>query len=235
MKKVLKWFLLCSLVVNGLFIYSWVKKNEINRKPPWSPFELNSNITLGSLVENGYKFVGMPCGQVQYAKSFGDTTIQYEIEVDCNSYFGKYKPDTSFLESYLTPKTNPFYPYNFKEIKKCYQGIAYRFYMLNFSDANSDQVIRFVEKNDCILVPGTFQWDEKSNGQFIVYNPSSKLYFICRLEQEVFDEKRKNEWTLVISSQIPYLDQFRIKREKERQRKKERYFDNYWKSVEATD
>lgn len=96
MKLPWKYIVVASLLINCFFISLLFEAENIDRTPPWHPFELNSELTLESIVQNGYRFSSFPCGQVQYSKEIGDTYIQYEVEVDCKSYDGHY--DYEYLE-----------------------------------------------------------------------------------------------------------------------------------------
>ena len=76
-----------------MIIASWgtyeYAKPKVDRTPIWHPFELNSNINLDALVANGYRCFAMPCGQPQFIKTIGDTSIRYDVSgIDCNSYEG---------------------------------------------------------------------------------------------------------------------------------------------------
>lgn len=107
-----KWTYLAFIAVAALS--SWITykctKTKVDRTPIWHPFELNSNIDLKSLVKEGYRCMGRPCGQAQFVKINGDTSIQYDINgIDCNSYSGHFDPDEleyELEEKELIPITN---------------------------------------------------------------------------------------------------------------------------------
>jgi len=100
MQQPLKYFvLLCLSLFVGFYISYLYFKPQVDRTPPWHPFELNSNINLKSLVEEGYRCFAIPCGQAQFIKTIGDTMIQYDVSsIDCNTYEGNYDPSLFELE-----------------------------------------------------------------------------------------------------------------------------------------
>jgi hypothetical protein len=86
-------------LVVGFSVSYFYFKPKIDTSPPWHPFELNSNIDLKSLVEEGYRCYSTPCGQAQFIKIVGDTMIQYDVSsIDCNTYEGRYDPSIYELE-----------------------------------------------------------------------------------------------------------------------------------------
>ncbi|GEM_PF-786393 len=85
------------LMVSVWFVGYLLREPEVDRSPPWHPFELNSNLTLESIVSNGYRLSGAPCGMFMFAKEMGDTTIVYGVNIDCNPYDGKYDPNDGLM------------------------------------------------------------------------------------------------------------------------------------------
>ena len=73
-----------AMSVASLITYT-ISKPDVNHTPIWHPFKLNSNITLEALVMDGYRCFGTPCGQPQFFKTIGDTTIQYDVgQINCD-------------------------------------------------------------------------------------------------------------------------------------------------------
>ena len=216
-------FFLISIGINIYFL-AQVSNHKVDRKPPWQPFELNPNLTLKSLVDKGYKFAGMPCGQVQYIKEIGDTTIQYEVEIDCNTYSRNFRSLNTWLEEKVYPKAkeveedDPFYPFDYQQIKNCYQKISYRWYRFNIDKPEQEAIRKFVESKDCHIISETQNWDADGSGSFMVYNRKKALYFHCVVSQKdnLNTLEEKPYWQFSISSTIPLLDTERIRLEEEK-------------------
>ncbi|UTW62975.1 hypothetical protein KFE98_02105 [bacterium SCSIO 12741] len=87
--KTYHWIILLFL---GMMASAWithtVSQPEIDREPYWHPFELNPNLNLKALVDDGYRCVSMPCGQPQFVKTIGDTSIQYDVSsLTCSNQY----------------------------------------------------------------------------------------------------------------------------------------------------
>jgi hypothetical protein len=237
-----------SIVLNAILVYFYLKEEEVDRTPFWHPFELNSELTLESIVENGYRFAFMPCGQVQYTKQIGDTIIQYEVEIDCNKYNGKYQRPTEYVEedeskeNTLTKEKskntqisrtfeeereeNKYYPWKLGEISDCYQDISYRVFTISLgSSIDSSFVRNFVSKNGGYILSTTESWDTKSGGSFMVSHEESDLHFYCNLRSENYYDTEETNWQFEIVSSIPRLNQKSIIKEKNWQEKKNKYYE----------
>jgi hypothetical protein len=79
MSRKLLYLLLISIGINVFVFFKYVDLHEADSTPHWKPFEINSNVTLESLVQDGYRCVSMDCGYVYFGKSIGDTIISYYI------------------------------------------------------------------------------------------------------------------------------------------------------------
>lgn len=214
-----------SVLLNLFFILTRIQSKNIYTKPPWEPFELNSNLTLRSLVEDGYRFGGMPCGQVQYFKTIADTTIQYEVGLDCNSYsiFRKqflelFNIDYHFQYKEPIAEDSPSFPFDLEQVKNCYQGIYWRVYSFKMNKPDINKIREFVESKSCGILTSTVNWNEDGSGSMIVYNYENYLYFDCQISKLRDDEisNKDLEWEFQIISYIPYLDSKRIINEAKR-------------------
>ena len=105
-KRVFKFLLFFSLIVNASLIFYFYSSRKQAQKPIWHPFKFATNITLESAVEDGFRFASMPCGQIQYTKTIADTTIQYEIDIDCSNtwYHALLNPNVNSDSFHYTPK-----------------------------------------------------------------------------------------------------------------------------------
>lgn len=95
-----KWllaFCLGAALTAGFFLVAPQFRSRTPVAPPWHPFELRSDLTLDDLVADGYRVSDMPCGMVHFSKSIGDTSIRYWINIDCETYEGKYEPEPQLL------------------------------------------------------------------------------------------------------------------------------------------
>ena len=248
MKRGSTYLLAISIVLNGILVYLFLKEDKVDRIPFWHPFELNSELTLESIVENGYRFAFMPCGQVQYTKQIGDTIIQYEVEIDCNKYNGKYQRSTTYFEEEDVLENTPIeeeskdakvtktmeeevaenkcYPWNRKEINDCYQNINYRVFTISLGATIDSLFIRdYVSRNGGYILSSTEKWDTKNGGSFMVSYDESGLFFYCNLKTENYYDTEEPNWQLEIVSSIPKLNQKAILQEKQWQEKKNKYFD----------
>jgi hypothetical protein len=230
-----------SVILNiVLFYFLFSKSENIDRTAYWHPFELNSNLNLKSIVENGYKFSSMPCGQVQYTKQIADTIIQYEVEIDCKEYKGKYVreiyneeveiKEVSESNSSNTIKTweeeiaeNKYYPWELNEIKDCYQEINWRIYTVNFGkNLDLEKVRDFIFKKGGNIIMEN--WNMESGGNAIVYYRDNSLYFSVNLSKEEFTDNNKT-WVFQIIKTIPYLDSEKKRKNTEQQKKRDKYYE----------
>ena len=226
MQRLLIIFLTISFLINVLFIFPKIFSSQKDQTPYWEPFELNPNLTLASIVKDGYRFGAMPCGQVQFFKTVADTTIQYEVGIDCKNYSSITKWISEFFN--LEPERldedqdpqNPYYPSNFEVVKDCYQGINWRVYQFKMQKPNRKEIRRFIYNRNCRIVSETENWDLKDGGSFVVYNPKNALYFVCHIAREDshMREDDTKEWVFKIISTIPYLDSEKMEFEAERRK-----------------
>lgn len=227
MLRLLTAFLTISLLLNIILICSGDK--DIDIKPPWEPFELNSNLTLKSIVEDGYRFGAMPCGQVQFVKTIADTSIQYEVHVDCKNYSKWWNTLFTDETEALWKRKNvndPYYPFTQNEVSACYERINWRIYRVRMSKPNISKIRTLIEKKNCQILTDTEKWDDDIGGNFIVYNPESYLYFQCTISKrnsynnEILEDL---DWEFKTISSIPYLDSEKIIFERERNLKIEQF------------
>ena len=230
-----------SAILNIALLYFLFSKSEnIDRTAYWHPFELNSNLNLKSIVKDGYKFSSMPCGQVQYTKQIADTIIQYEVEIDCKKYKGKYVreiyteeveiEDVFESNSNNTAKTweekiaeNKYYPWELNEIKNCYQEINWRIYTVNFGkDLDLEKVRDLIYKKGGDIIMEN--WNKETGGNAIVYYRDNSLYFNVNIIKEEFTENNKT-WVFQIIKTIPYLDSEKKRKNTEQQKKRDKYYE----------
>lgn len=230
--------------------YLLFEPDNVDRTPPWHPFKLNSNLTLESLVEDGYRFASMPCGQVQYTKQIGDTIIQYEIEIDCEArteqdYEGIYaiedEEDLIIIDSTATPDStrtsdleslqpepleNIYYPWDINEIANCYQNVRWRVFTINLgSSIDSSWVRNYIYYKGGHIIDGLGNWDTKHGGSLLVQGDYlSNLYFVCHLSEEYNDLEDETNWQFTIYRHIPFLDQNATNEEKAWRDKKWKQF-----------
>ncbi|MEM8524719.1 MAG: hypothetical protein AAGG68_08745 [Bacteroidota bacterium] len=227
----LKRFLFLISIGANIYFIAQTRTQKIDQKPSWHPFELNPNLTLKSLVDEGYKFGAMPCGQVQYFKTIGDTTIQYELDIDCHSYNKKFKwlhemlgMGSRYSDKEIS-KDDPFYPFDYQHIKNCYQGINLRFFYFKMDEPNREEIVKFTENKNCQIV---FEnWNEDGSGAIRVYNRKNRLHFHCTITEESFFDGRKEEsyWQFFIASEMPFLDTKRMRFEEERKKSRDEYWE----------
>lgn len=245
MRKIIITIFLISLLVNAFLIYLLLKPEQVDRTPPWHPFELNSELTLESIVEDGYRFVAMPCGQVQYLKQVGDTSIQYEVEVDCNKYVKKFRAEPEFNGEDIPEDTatdsskkaqgieevvaeNKYYPWYPEEIKGCYQNINWRVFTISLGPKIDTLALRkYIEQNGGYIMESTENWNSPKGGSFMVHHFESKLYFHCTVRNENIHQSEEVNWQFRITRHIPHLDQKSIMKEKERRRMIFNYYEEH--------
>jgi len=247
MKKGIKLIIITSVILNLILCYFlFFSKDKTDKTPPFHPFKLNSNLNLESIVENGYKFSSMPCGQVQYTKQIADTIIQYEVGIDCNEYKGNYKIEMSdiYEEVELSDSTtivtstkkiptreemiseNKYYPWEINEIKNCYQKINWRVFTINLgAKIDSSSIEDFIYKKGGNIKELPKKWNSRDGGNFISYHSESRLYFFCSLVNERNNDSEENNWQFRIIRDIPNLDQKSIIKEKEWKKKRNNYYE----------
>ena len=227
-----KWMqglLIISVMANCILGYMYLKATEVDRSPPWHPFQLNSELTLESIVEEGYRFTGAPCGQVQFDKQVGNTTIQYEVELDCLPNNGALlflerlsksnNHETQEIEEVVS-RDDPYYPYTSKEVKRCPSAINWRYFKLNLGSKIDSSFIRsYVSNNGGRILEYTEQWNATNGGRFMVYHKESELYFDCSLSDHRARENDEPKWVLSIYSHIPAINQRLIKKREDREAK----------------
>ncbi len=237
--------IISSIILNLILSYFlFFNTEKVNRIPPWHPFKLNSNLTLKSIVKDGYRFDSSPCGQVQYIKQIADTVIQYQVGIDCFDYKGVYEhsmilgiEEDEDLESSKTkiisqekPKTreemiaeNKYYPWNIETTKNCYQKIDWRvFYFSLGAKIDSLFIKKYIENKGGNIVRSTERWNSKEGGSFMVYNPENNLYFLCDLTNNKTDSLDSYDFS--ITRYIPNLDQKLTAKDKEQQIKRDTYY-----------
>lgn len=227
--------------------YQVLKLDKLDRTPPWHPFILNSELTLKSIVKNGYRFESMPCGQVQYTKQLGDTIIQYEITIDCEKYEGKYLPSKEIFEEKNNIKdmqniaelnsvekskileeeitANKFYPWKLDEIDNCYQKISWRVFNISLGKSIDSIFIRdYVHNKGGYIIESTENWNTLEGGDFMVSHNDSNLYFLCTLVYDTYENQQEKKWQFRIIRNIPHLNQKSIMKQKSWQNKRTQYY-----------
>ncbi len=229
----MKYLLIVSILLNGILLYLLFRPEAIDRIPPWHPFQLNSDLTLGSIVDDGYRFASMPCGQVQYTKPLGDTIIQYEVEVDCRSYHGKHEPNFEFGGDEVIPdlnegertqeeieqeklsarnweaavKSNAYYPWTPNEIEGCYQNINWRVFTIVLGQTIDSLFIEdYIRSKDGVVNEHLSDWNARDGGNIVVYYPATSIYFQCSLSRD-WSSEESEQWEFRIVRTIPDLDQ----------------------------
>ncbi|SEB49891.1 hypothetical protein SAMN04489761_1060 [Tenacibaculum sp. MAR_2009_124] len=240
MKRGKKIVIVSSIVLNLVFLYTTFSTSEnINRTAYWHPFELNSNINLESIVNDGYRYSSAPCGFVQYTKQIADTIIQYEVYVDCKTYEGVYEPILFEIEDEPTELSesetndteitweeeiakNKYYPWKFNEVKDCYQGINWRIYTVNLGESlDLNKVRDFIHKKGGRIIMEN--WSDDKGGSVIVYYRENALYFCVNVSKEKI-EKNNGSWVLGITRTIPHLDYLKERQSIDRQKKMDKYY-----------
>jgi hypothetical protein len=205
-----------------------MSKETILPNPSENPFELSSNLTLESLVKDGYRFGGMPCDQVQFVKQLGDTLIQYEIEVDCNNYGKLIGPSSIFGIKLQTNEFNldtssSYYPFNSKQIKRCNNRVVWRYYEISLDSLDIDNIPAFVNRHGGIIIQGMENVKRKTEGNIIVYNFENSLYFDCLLRRKKSLQSNEKSWMLTIARTIPFLDEKERVKDRKRKERIRRY------------
>ncbi|MFK7758240.1 MAG: hypothetical protein AB8B53_15020 [Flavobacteriales bacterium] len=235
----IKYWLAISLILNVMLIYfCFHEPRSENQIPPWHPFELNSNLTLESLVEDGYRFSSMPCGQVQYVKQLGDTTIQYEVTIDCNDYseapdqtkeskftqpkgFADYRGDLTWEQAL---KANPYYPWDLAKIKDCYERVHWRIFSLNLGQSiDSLLILNYVKKYGAYMDSSMENWNSKEGGSFMAFHTDSELYFKCSIIFTDYEYKEPS-WQFQIVTKIPHLSHSNREKEEQYQSKRKAHW-----------
>lgn len=228
--------LVISLVANGLFCFYFFDVEHLftppDNRPPSNPFEVKSTITFEGLVADGYRFCGMPCGQVQYCKTMGDTTIQYEVGM-VGELVVEFETDDLFLEDTVTgmieeqerepidtaearrerqeeQDANPYYPFNqddWFEMMLCCNNINWHIYSIKMPVIDSLGIVDFVRKNNGIILSQGSHWNTREGGDLVVLNPDNDLIFICNIRPEYSMGLDQPGWKLSVSGVYPDLHQ----------------------------
>ncbi|MGD1847208.1 MAG: hypothetical protein ACFB10_17595 [Salibacteraceae bacterium] len=173
---------LLVLTLNGL-----QRPNTVDRSPHWHPFEVNSALTLEALVEDGYRFAAAPCGQVQFIKTVGDNSIQYEVEITCPieaeiSSCDKVSEEKTLEE---TIAKNPYYPFCINDIQGCKEIISWRLYHLKLGKTiDSLKIIQLVESFGGYVRSIGNGWTTATGGNVLVYYAPNELLFYCLIQKE---------------------------------------------------
>jgi hypothetical protein len=190
------WLLLISLFCNLWLLTPNSTKPREGDTPSNNPFILSPNLTLKSLINDGYRFLSMPCAQVQYSKTFGDTTIQYEV--------GMCPADIK-----LNPSVNPYYPYSPSETGLYCDDIKWSVYSFKIGPIiDSTAIINFVEAHKGTIVEDLSQWNSKDGGILLVLHRPSSIYFRCVVNQEYnYDDTTPNiSWEFSLIRTLPKID-----------------------------
>lgn len=234
-----------------LYLVERVRSNAV-RVPPWHPFEVRSDLRLDDLVADGYRFSDMPCGMLHFAKTLGDTTIRYYVDIDCEDYSGKYEPpvfsemelvdeevippseaDTSYVDTTTVAETDqwerersedPYWPLSTRDLRGCYQRVSWRNYWFTMETIDSLAIRQFVENHGGYLFAE--HWDRSAGGEFLVRNNSNELTFHCRIERHRDANGNFLPWQFVMNTHIPFLDQARYEEHLERERRRAAFYDH---------
>ena len=193
MKKFLK---ICGVIIVSFlaFLFS-IDEYTSSKNPPWHPFKIDSELTINSLVESGYRCESIPCGQPQFVLRKGDTLIQYDVSSVMTNYpIGFYPYDT----------TNAFFPFGKYCLEVYLQGLNWSIYKINFDKLDSLEIVNFIESNGG-NIDQLSSWNTKEGGKILVYYPPSKQYFYCNLDQlKKYDTgTNENHWNLSIVRWAP--------------------------------
>ena len=245
-----KWLLAFGLgaaLMAGFFLVAPHFRSRTPVVPPWHPFELRCDLTLDDLVADGYRVSDMPCGMVHFSKSVGDTTIRYWINIQCETYEGKYEPqelvflesdesevipsldqvpDTSRVEQSTNPVNfwgeeaalDPYWPFDADGVRKCYQHHYWRHYWFTMAAIDSMSIRRFVERHGGDII--FEQWNCTVGGQLVVHYSPSNLTFVCKLGHEQDQHGQYLPWEFEMITSIPFIDHTRYEEHLKRERKR---------------
>lgn len=239
--------------VFGLLFFSC--SEEKDPIPPFHPFEVRSDLTLESLVSDGYRLSGTPCGQPIFSKTIGDTTISYDLSrIDCKSYEGKHEREPLYLEeiemSVDTAKSvqneieiepqpkepwfqkyvdaNPYYPFDPDSIKNCFSDIRWRGFQMGLVNLDSNEIISMLKSYDGTITES--DWNTKIGGIITVYYEPLDIIFLCSIrpkeQDEIYNESEIYNWFFEIRSAIPMLDHERIEEDRKRKIKIQEFYDS---------
>ncbi len=222
------------------------------RVPPWHPFELRSDLTLDDLVADGYRFSDMPCGMVHFAKTIGDTTIRYHINIDCERYKGKHverlaydlvlveeeelifrdEPADTASQVAAAPaapdprelerQQDPYWPIDAKDARRCHQDLSWRHYWFTMETIDSLAIRRWVEQHGGYMY--SEDWNCSTGGDFIVVHLKNNLLFNARIDRDHDQDGNFLPWELTMTTSIPFLDHERYEAHLEREKRKDRYY-----------
>ncbi|MBK9148823.1 MAG: hypothetical protein IPM12_13525 [Flavobacteriales bacterium] len=249
-----KWSLsfgLGAALTAGVFLVAPQFRSRTLVVPPWHPFDLRCDLTLDDLVADGYRVSDMPCGMVHFSKSVGDTTIRYFINIQCETYEGKYEsqeliflesdesevipsfdqvPDTSRVENSTYEANywgeeaalNPYWPFDADSVRKCYQHHYWRHYWFTMAAIDSMAIRSFVKQHGGDII--CEQWNCSKGGQLVVHYAPNQLTFICTIGQEQDQEGRLLPWEFEMITSIPFIDHTRSEEHSKRERKRSAYY-----------
>lgn len=234
-----------------IYMVQQARENQL-RVPPWHPFELRADLTLDDLVADGYRLSDMPCGMVHFAKTVGDTTIRYWVNIDCEDYSGKYvqpsltelelnqeellaQPadplDSSSIDAQRSPapdpwelqrQQDPYWPFDAEEVRQCYQHFYWRHYWFTMASIDSSAILRFVRQHGGLIYAE--DWNCSSGGRFSVTNLNNNLVFDCSISRDQELDGNYLPWKLTLITGIPFLDQERYEAHLEREKRKAEYY-----------
>lgn len=240
-------------IVAALIMVLLVQRTRRNTPhiPPWHPFEVRSDLTLDDLVADGYRLSDMPCGMVHFAKTLGDTTIRYWINIDCTDYSGKYiepeRPDLEFIEEEIVPldasadtissetkqipesnpwmlqsQEDPYWPFDADEVRGCHQHLNVRYYSFTMETIDSLAIRLWVEQHGGIMY--SEDWTCSIGGYFIVKHLMNNLLFDCSISRERDQEGNFLPWKFKITTDIPFLDQEHYNAYLEEEKRKDKFY-----------
>ena len=205
--------LFLSLLVSAILVFFYLSKRDKAHKPIWHPFIVEKNITLESVVEDGFSFASMPCGQIQYSKTIADTTIQYEIDIDCSNtwYNLLLYPNIESDSFHYTSREkngkiykgsierNKYYPWDIEQVRNCKHKANYSWYIVNLGQSiDSIKVVEFVEKNQA-SIESSSNWNSEEGGSFLAYSYHTKLSFSCEIKYQNVDYPDSTyNWVLTV-------------------------------------
>jgi hypothetical protein len=121
---------------------------------------------------------------------------------------------------------NPYYPYEYEQIKDCYQGIKWRIFQISMKSIDSLWVENYIVSKGGYIVSDFQNWNAVDGGSFLVYYNETDLYFRCSISKdEYYTWDNEKNWNFTIIRTIPHLDQQRQKLESIREQKRFKYYD----------
>ncbi|MBK8227042.1 MAG: hypothetical protein IPK70_07685 [Flavobacteriales bacterium] len=245
-----KWLMAFGLgaaLTAGFFLVAPQFRSRTPVAPPWHPFELRSDLTLDDLVADGYRVSDMPCGMIHFAKTLGDTTIRYYVDVDCVNWSNPREArqalnpevveeelveivpssdtgsarvsEINWVEEWSKHSAeNPYWPFDGDMVRGCHQEILWRHYWFTMDVIDSLAVRRFVAQHEGWMY--NEQWDCEQGGVFMVGH-ASRLDFACRIHRNFDVDSNVLPWRFEITTSIPFLDHARRAASRDRMRLEE--------------